>query len=162
MVLVLGAAIWLNMKYSATDKAKYMGDTSFVSGEQDSDAVAVDAPASEDYFDKAKADRQAAYKKAEETVKEAIISAGGDTNALNAATEKAAALAKRQTDEVAVENLLTAKGFKRVLAVIGDQSVTVIVEKDSVSPSEAVVIQDVVANQCSVPVSNIKIVTVNG
>ncbi len=161
MVLVLGAAVWLNMKYSSNN-AKYMGETSFVSGEQEGDAVAVGAQAQEDYFEKAKKDREKAYADAEETVKEAILSAGQNEAALSAATEKATAIAKRKTDEVAIENLLTAKGFGRVLAIIGEDSVTVVVEKESVSTQESVQIQDAVISQCSVSLNNIKIVTVNG
>lgn len=165
MVLVLGAAVWLNMKYSSSDNAKYMGETSFVSGEESSDAavaVGAEAQAQEDYFDKAKSDREKAYTEAEETVKEAILSAGQDQTALSAATEQAAALAKRKTDEIAVENLLGAKGFDRVLVIIGEDSVTVVVEKESVNAQEAVQIQDAVMSQCSVSLNNIKIVTVNG
>lgn len=161
MVLVLGAAVWLNMKYSSNN-AKYMGETSFVSGEQEGDAVAVSGEVQEDYFEKAKKDREKAYTDAEETVKEAILSAGQDETALTAATEKANALAKRKTDEVAIENLLSAKGFAKALAIIGEDSVTVVVEKESVTAQESVQIQDAVMSQCSVSLNNIKIVTVNG
>lgn len=162
MVLVLGTAVWLNMKYSSSDNAKYMGETSFVSGEDEENAVAVGAQVQEDYFEKAKKDREKAYTEAEETVKEAIISAGQDETALAAATEQASALAKRKTDEVAIENLLSAKGFGKVLAIIGDDSVTVVVEKESVTAQESVQIQDAVMSQCAISMNNIKIVTVNG
>lgn len=161
MVLVLGAAVWLNMKYSSKN-TKYMGETSFVSGEEKNQAVAVGAQAQEDYFEKSKAEREKAYSDAEESVKEAIVSAGQDSDALSAATQQAAAIAKRKTDEVAIENLLSAKGFNRVLAIIGDDGVTVVVEKESVSTQDSVQIQDAVMSQCSVSLNNIKIVTVNG
>lgn len=161
MVLVLGAAVWLNMKYSSSNKTKYMGETTLVSSEEAGGAAMVGAKAEEDYFEKAKSDRENAYKDAEETVKEAILSAGQDQTALDNATQQAAALGKRKTDEVAIENLLIAKGFGRVLAIIGDDSITVIVEKESLTANETVQIQDAVMSQCSVPLSNIKIVTVN-
>ena len=149
------------MKYSASDKVKYMGETTFVSS-QDQNAVAVGTEPQEDYFEKAKKDREKAYTEAEETIKEAFASAGANQDAIAAAAEKATALAKRKTDQVAIENLLIAKGFTKVLAVIGDQSVTVVVEKDAVTAGESVQIQDAVMSQCEISLNNIKIVTVNG
>ena len=162
MVMVLGAAVWLNMRYSSKDNAKYMGETTFVSEDGEKDAVAVGAKAEEDYFEKAKNDREKAYTEAQEAVKEAILSAGQDQEALNLATKEAADLAKRKTDEVAIENLLCAKGFNKVLVIMGNDSATVVVEKESVTEAEAAQIQDAVVSQSSVSLNNIKIVTVNG
>ena len=162
MVIVLLSAVWLNMKYSSADNAKYMGEASFVSKEENGDAAMVGATPASDYFEKAKEDREKAYLSAEETLKEAIITAGQNEEALNDALNKADGLAKRKADEVAIENLLSAKGFNGVLAVIGNDSVTVIVERESVSAAESVQIQDAVASLCTVSLNNIKIVTVNG
>lgn len=161
MVLILGAAVWLNMKYSEKT-AKYMGETTLVSEETQQDAAMVGAKPQEDYFLKAKNDREKAYEEAEESIKEAINSAGNNEKAVTAATEQAARLAKRKTDEVAIENLLTAKGFNKTLAVIGDSDVTVVVDKGEITRQDTVQIQDVVMAQCNISVANIKIISVNG
>ncbi len=161
MVLVLGAAIWLNMKYSS-QSAKYMGESTLVSDSAADNAAMVGAQIEQDYFTKAKADRENAYKEAEEAIKEAVLSAGSNEQAVTAATEQAARLAKRKTNEVAIENLLTAKGFNRTLAVIGDSDVTVVVDKTDITRQDTVQIQDVVMAQCNISVANIKIISVNG
>ncbi len=161
MVLILGTAVWLNMKYSSTDKAKYMGESTFVSSEQ-GDSAMVSGKIEEDYFSKAKLDRETAYKEAEESVKEALNSASGNTEIIKEATEKAALLSKRKTDEIAIENILNAKGFSKTLAVIGDDSVTVVVEGESLTNQQTLQIQDAVSGQCSLSSSKVKIVTVKG
>ena len=161
MVFILGAAVWLNMKYSQKT-AKYMGESALVSAPSQDDAAMVGTTPQEDYFTKAKNDREKAYQEAEEAVKEAINSAGSNENAVTAATEQAGRLAKRKTDEVAIENLLTAKGFNKTLAVIGDSDVTVVVDKGEITKQDTVQIQDVVMAQCNISVANIKIISVNG
>ena len=161
MVLVLGAAVWLNMKYSSVDKQKYMGESTFVSNQQE-EASVVSGKIEEDYFSKAKSQRENAYKEAEEGIKEALNSAAGNSEAVKEATDKAALLAKRKTDEIAVENILNAKGFSKTIVIIGDESVTVAVEGDSLTNEQTLIIQDAVAGQCEISLSKVKIVTVKG
>ncbi len=161
MVLVLGAAVWLNMKYSSVDKTKYMGESTFVSN-QNEDSAMVSGKIEEDYFSTAKTQRETAYLEAEESIKEALNSAAGNADAVKDATDKAAALSKRKTDEVAIENILNAKGFNKSLAVIGDNSVTVIVEGETLTNEQTLIIQDAVSSQCEISSSKVKIVTVKG
>lgn len=161
MVLILGTAVWLNMKYSSHDKAKYMGESAFVSSEQ-GDTAMVSGKIEEDYFTKAKAERQTAYTQAEESVKEALNSAAGNTEAIKNATEKAAELSKRKTDEIAIENILNAKGFSKTLVILGEDSATVVVEAESLTNEQTLQIQDAVTGQCSLSSGKVKIVTVKG
>ncbi|MEE0947038.1 MAG: SpoIIIAH-like family protein [Acutalibacteraceae bacterium] len=162
MVLILAGAVWLNTKYSKEQSnTKYMGETTLVGSQQDSeDAAMVGAQAQqEDYFAKAKADREESYRQAEELITEALN--GTDGEAKNTAANSSAQLAKRKTDETALENLLTAKGFENALAVIGENSVTVIIKSDGLVTEQTVQIQDAVMSILSVSLNNIKIVTVN-
>ena len=159
LVVVLGAAVWMNMKFSSNEKVKYMGESALVSNEN-SDASMVNAEIEEDYFSKAKTEREAAYIQAEETVKEALNSAAGNEEAISEATQMAAQISKRRTDEVAIENILNAKGFTKTLAIIGDDSVTVVVSGESLSGEQTLQIQDAVTSQCSLSSSKVKIVTV--
>ena len=161
MVLVLGAAVWLNMKYSSSDKPKYMGESAFVSSET-GDTMVVGGKIEEDYFSKAKTERENAYKEAEESVKEALNFSAGNSDAVKEATDKAALLAKRKTDEIAIENILNAKGFSKTIAIIGDDSVTVAVEGEGLTNEQTLQIQDAVTGQCEISAAKVKIVTVKG
>ncbi len=162
MVFILAGAVWLNTKYSKEQSnTKYMGETTLVGSQQgEENAALVGSTAiEEDYFTKAKADREAAYKEAEEIIAEALSST--DQTAKNTAAQQSGALAKRKTDETGLENLLKAKGFEKALAIIGDNSVTVVIGGDGLVTSQTVQIQDAVMSLCDVNLNNIKIVTVN-
>ncbi|MEE0839239.1 MAG: SpoIIIAH-like family protein [Acutalibacteraceae bacterium] len=162
MVVILAGAVWLNTRYSKQQSdTKYMGETALVGSEQkEENATMVGAGAvEEDYFAKAKSDRDTAYKEAEEIITEAL--GGTDDEAKKIAAEQSGALAKRKADEAALENLLKAKGFDKALAVIGEDSVTVIIGSDGLVTSQTVQIQDAVMSVCNINLNNIKIVTVN-
>ena len=161
MVIILAGAVWLNTRYSKQQEtAKYMGETTLVGSEQNSDAAMVGATIEDDYFSKAKADREKAYKEAEEEIEE-LLKSGNDENT-KAAADKGAQIAKRKTDEVSAENLLKAKGFEKSLVIIGEDSISVVVKSDGLLANETVQIQDAVMSVCPVSLSNIKIVTVSG
>lgn len=164
MILVLGAAVWLNTKYSGdlTKKTKYMGETSLVSNEVSEDAVPTSATVQEDYFTTAVSERDEAYKQAEETAQEILDDLEADPDVKSQAADKLSALAQRKVSETQIENLLKAKGFSKSLAVISDTSVTVVVESDGLLAGETVQIQDVVTSVSGVSLNNIKIVTVDG
>ena len=165
MVLVLAAAVWLNTKYSSKLTAKttkYMGETTLVSKETQDTAVAVGADANDDYFSQAIADRDSAYKEAEETAMEILATIEGTDEEKDEAIAKLSALAERKITETQIENLLSAKGFEQSLAIISDSSVTVVVKSNGLLASETVQIQDIVINMSAVNLNNIKIVTVEG
>ncbi len=160
MVFVLAGAVWLNTQYSKKQSGtKYMGETTLVGNQsQDNNAAMVNGTVEEDYFSAAAADREKAYKDADETIAECLLS--NDENVREKATEIGETIAKRKTDETAIENLLKAKGFEKNLAILGDNSVTVVIEGDTLTVDRTMQIQDAVQSLCSVALDNIKIVTV--
>ncbi|MBQ6714684.1 MAG: hypothetical protein IJN15_03945, partial [Clostridia bacterium] len=83
MVLALGAAVWLNMKFSSNEK--YLGQATFVSDNKTkNETVATGAKTEEtDYFADAVKDREDAYKTAKEQVEEML-----DTEALTSAEKE--------------------------------------------------------------------------
>ena len=167
MVLVLGAAVALNLKYSGKltrEKVKYMGEASYVSASsEEGEAVATAAVAGqEDVFESARKEREQAYSEAQDLLKEATAEVGFTDQQKEEAVRRASEAAKRHTDEAAVEAILTAKGFEKCLTVIGDDGVTVLVQSGSLSAAQTVQIQDAVTGQCGTELAKIKIVTVNG
>ena len=161
MVFVLAGAVWLNTEYSKKqNNAKYMGETALVGSEEkgESGAAMVGAQIEEDYFTKAAADREKAYNDATETISECLLST--DQAVKQKAVEISNTIAKRKTDEAAVENLLKAKGYEKNLVIIGENSVTVVIEADTLTQDKTVQIQDAVLSLCSIELANIKIVTV--
>ena len=69
MALALGAAVWLNMRFSSE---KYLGEATYVDNKSSSSAVQTAAKADTDRFKEAVSEREKAYKKAEELVRGGI------------------------------------------------------------------------------------------
>ncbi|MDO4608696.1 MAG: SpoIIIAH-like family protein [Clostridia bacterium] len=162
MILALGGAIWLNMKFSSTEK--YLGEATYVSENEvaSGEAIATSAKAEKDtdYFESAKKDRQAALDEAQEITEETLKSSGASDaereKALTAVTQFAARIEKANN----VETLLKAKGFSKAVVIIGEDDVSVVVKSEGITTAQTLQIQDIVTSQTKIPLSNIKIVTV--
>lgn len=155
MVLALGAAVWLNMKFSSP---KYLGEAKYVNGDNKV-AVETSAKVETDYFSEAKKEREKALKDAteliEETLKSSTLTDADKKAALNSTKE----LALRIENEVNIETLLKAKGFKKAVAVIGEKGANIVVESEGLTTAQTLQIQDIVTEETKIPLSNIKIVT---
>ncbi len=162
MVLALGAAVWLNMKFSSSEK--YLGEATFVSDSKVASGEAVQTAAkadeSEDYFETAKSDRQKMLAEAQELVEETLKSANATDAQREQALKTTAAIAEKIEKANNIETLLKAKGFERAVVVIGDADVSVVVKSEGITTTQTLQIQDIVISQTEIPLSNIKIITV--
>ena len=156
MVLALGTAVWLNMKFSSE---KYLGEAKYVSGTSEN-SVQTAAKVQEDYFETAKSEREAARQEAVELIEETLKSdnlSEADKQNLLASTK---AIAMRMESESNIETILKAKDFKKAVAVIGEKNVDIIVKSDGLTTAQTLQIQDIVVSETNIPLANIKIVTV--
>ena len=163
MVLALGAAVWLNMKFSSSEK--YLGEATYVSSQNEisSEAVQTSAKAEKedaDYFETARKDRQKVLSEAQETVEETLKSANATDAEREKAFETVNQIAARVEKANNIETLLKAKGFNDAVVVIGDSDVNVVVKSDGITTAQTLQIQDIVTAQTEIPLGNIKIVTV--
>lgn len=167
MVMGLAVAVWLNMKFSAAsgdfnisgnESDKIFGETDFVSSDIDTNETV--AVAGSGYFSSAKANREVARLESVELLKETIENIKTDDESKTAAVERLSILTKRTEDETAIENLIKAKEFNNVIAIIGDDSVSVVVEGDTLLESEVQQIMDIVVSQTGISIEKIKILTV--
>ena len=156
MVLALGAAVWINMRYSSE---KYLGEAKYVNTESKTDAIETSAKIEkEDIFKSAVKNREEALKNAQEIITETLksdkLSEEDKVNAL----KKAEDLADRIEKESNIETLLKSKGFEKVIAVIGDKNINIIVSSDGLTTAQTLQIQDIVTSETDVELGNIKIV----
>ncbi len=163
MVLALGAAVWLNMKFSSSEK--YLGEAKYVNSKTDVSGEAIQTAAkaeteNTDYFESARKNRQKALDEAQETAEETLKSA----NATDAERQKALENINKMTARIEkannIETLLSAKGFEKSVVIIGDNDVNVTVKSDGITTAQTLQIQDIVTAQTEIPLGNIKIVTV--
>ncbi len=164
MAVALAGAVWLNMEYSASgggftddtkETASYLGQAQFVGAKPSSD-VSTTA----DYFEKNRKERNetrsAAIDELEDTASDAKIK----DDVKKAAVEKLAALTARMDTEASIESLLKAKGFKDVLAIIGDNDINILIKVEKLIESETMQIQDIATSQSGLPLEKVKIITV--
>lgn len=161
MVLALGAAVWLNMKFSSSEK--YMGEATFVSDDQVASGETLQTSAkveNNDYFESAKRDRQTALDAAQETVEETLKSANATETERQTALKATAQIASRIEKANNIETLLKAKGFDKAVVIIGESDVSVVVKSEGITTAQTLQIQDIVTSHTEIPLSNIKIVSI--
>ena len=160
MVLALGCAVWLNMKFSSSEK--YLGEATFVSDEVASgQAVQTAAKVDDsDYFESAKKEREKALTQAQELVEETLKSANATDSEREVALKTTSQIALRIEKANNIETLLKAKGFEKAVAVIGENDVSVVVKSEGITTAQTLQIQDIVTAQTEIPLNNIKIITI--
>lgn len=163
MVLALAGAIWLNMKYTPSS-GKYLGEASYVSNSSKSEGtMQTSAKANEsddDYFTKAKKEREKARKEASDNITETLKSSKLKDEDKKSALAKLEEMAGRAESESNIETLLKAKGFEKVIAVQNDTEISIVVKSDGLTSAQTLQIQDVVTSQTNIPLSGIKIIPV--
>ena len=154
------------------------GDTRLVSNEKsktqantdkDSDIVATAAKSdiasdsasdSEEYFAKARIDKQASREEAKETLKS--IYGGGDMtkDELAVVAQDAKQLTDLMEAENKIETTLKAQGFEDVLCYLSDNSANIIVKSSGLDTAQAAQIKSALLSEVEVAGENITIVEV--
>ena len=179
LVLAVGLyanfAIGSNVSGKSTSGDNY-GDTRLVSnendntskssGKKDSDIVSASANAekvtdsSEEYFAKARIDKQASREEAKETLKS--IYGGGDMtkDELAVVAQDAQQLTDLMEAENKIETTLKAQGFEDVLCYLSDNSANIIVKSQGLDTAQAAQIKSALLAEVEVAGENITIVEV--
>lgn len=163
MVVALGAAVWLNMKYtgavgdaSADDtSSKFLGQAEYVNAEVDGEKEKETT-----YFDDFKKERTAAREEALDILKETLDRDDLTDGEKTEAVKRSAAIAKAVDDEAAIEAVLKAKNFKNCAVMIGENDVSVVVQAESLNAAQTAQIRDAVTARSGFSASLIKIITV--
>lgn len=179
LVLAVGLyanfAIGSNVSSKSTSGDNY-GDTRLVSNEndntskssdkKDSDIVSASAntekvaDSSEEYFAKARIDKQASREEAKETLKS--IYGGGDMtkDELAVVAQDAQQLTDLMEAENKIETTLKAQGFEDVLCYLSDNSANIIVKSQGLDTTQAAQIKSALLAEVEVAGENITIVEV--
>ncbi len=162
MVAALGAAIWLNTKYLPSD-TKYLGEASYVDNTLEGEVVQTSAKGEskkEDYFKTAKEEREKARREACETIEETIKSDKLTESDKKSALAKIEEIGARIESESNIEALLKAKGFEKTLAIITDTGISVVVKSEGLTSAQTLQIQDIITEQTTITLENIKIIPI--
>ena len=159
MIIALGGAVWVNMKFSSSEK--YLGEAKYVSNNSTAIQTSTNVDADDtDYFKTAKKEREAAQKEIQDTINETLKS----EKLSDKDKEKIASLVNSLTSRIEqannIETLLKAKGFNKAVAVVGSESVSVVVKSDGLTTAQTLQIQDIITNESGISLEKIKIVPV--
>ena len=164
MVIALGAAVWLNVKFS-TNGTEFSGTSSISDAELGNTKyvanTAVGEKEKEDYFTTARKERNDNREEQIDIIKDTLDNSNSTDADKHKAKESVSAITNRMEQENSIETLIKAKGFKDVIAVVTDDGCNVIVKKSKeLTDSETVQIIDIVSGATKINLENIKIVTV--
>lgn len=158
VVLLIGVAVWLNWMifangnddgYTGYDKNSGMnsnlGDNTDNAGDAGNK---VDTPDS--YYASAQVNRQRARDEALDVLQSVVASASSDDATKNQALADISQIAKDMEAESNIETLIIAKGFEQCVAVISGGKAEVIVNRESLTPSDLAIINEIVYDQTGI------------
>lgn len=158
VAVLIGVAVYVNYQlfYDPVGSMGY-GDNNMSDNTDGSQSAGGDAD-EEDYFTSVALNRQQSRDEAIDVLKMVSESEEASAEARAEATAKIAKIATDVQNEANIEALVKAKGFEDCVAVISDNSVSVIVSAESLQASEAAQIFAIVYDTTGISVENISII----
>ena len=157
-VLLIGAAVYVNYRlfYDPVDGMGY-GDNN-MDGNLDSSTATGGNATENDYFTQTVLNRQQSRDEAIDVLKMVSESEESSEEARAEANEKISKIATDIQNETNIETLVKAKGFEDCVAVISDNSVSVIVSAESLQAAEAAQILAIVYSTTGINPENVSII----
>ena len=157
--LVIGLAVYLNYRwfYDPTSSLGY-GENNMENNFSDSESTGGDAAENNDYFTATALDRQEARDEAIDVLKLVTENDEASEEAKAEAAAKISKIAVDMQNEANIETLVKAKGFEECVAVIANDSVSVIVKAESLQANQAAQILAIAYETTGVSPQNITII----
>lgn len=172
IVLFVCVAVYLNWSYgqdttasgigestTRQDNTKTLGEAELVLGEGNSIEVLSEL-AEDSYFDTARLSRQEARDQALAILQATVDDPNAAQEAVDAAAESITAMAAVTLAESEIESLVSAKGFEECVAMIGENSISVVVSapEEGLQAADVAKITDIVLGQTSFAADQVKII----
>ena len=157
--ILIGLAVYLNYRwfYDPNTSLGY-GDNNMDDGYSDDTAASGDAEDKNDYFTSTALDRKEARDEAIDVLKMVTESNEASEEAKAEAQAKISKIAVDIQNEANIETLVKAKGFEECVAIISDDSVSVIVSAETLQASQAAQILSIVYNTTGISPEKISII----
>lgn len=169
IVLFVCVAVYLNWTYGQDtvtsnpgieqNDTKTLGEAELVNGSSNEIEVLSEL-AEENYFDTARLSRQEARDEALAILQATVDDPNAAAEAVSAASESIAAMAEMTLAESEIESLVAAKGYTDCVAMIGDNSVSVVVAvpENGLQAADVAKITDIVLGQTAFAADQVKII----
>lgn len=172
LILILGVAVYINWSFANTENSIATGGNASTSSDASGSAGASDknygdaqlvsnsAGNSDDFFAKARLEKQTSRDEAVATLAKMFGSSSSNSEQVKEATDKALATAKMIENEGKMETLIKSKGYKDCVVYLSDQSAKVVVKTEGLDEAGAAQIMDIVVGETKIPNQNVSIVEV--
>ena len=159
-VLLIGLAVYLNYRwfYDPASSLGYGENNMEDSVDQSQSAGVENGEEENDYFTATALDRQQSRDEAIDVLKLVTENDEASEEAKAEAAAKISKIAVDMQNEANIETLVKAKGFEECVAVIADDSVSVIVKADELMAKEAAQILAIVYETTGISTENISII----
>ena len=157
--LLVGLAVYLNYRWFYDPAANLgFGDNNMDDNYSDSETTGGEAENAGDYFTATALDRQEARDEALDVLKLVTESADATEEAKAEASAKISKIAVDIQNEANIETLVKAKGFEECVAIISEDSVSVIVGAESLQAAEAAQIFSIVYETTGISPEKVSII----
>lgn len=161
LAVLVGVAGYLNISREKTVDTEEDELRETASGDYLGEAKLVESESVEDFFARARVDREAGRSKSIETFNSLISNEDTDSETKETAQQGVLALAQNTQTETAIENLIRAKGFEDAVCYINNGLANVVVKAESIDSADAALISEIVSEQSGIESEKIKIVELN-
>lgn len=157
-VLVIALAVYLNYRWFY-DPLSSLGYGEGNMSDQAGGSTGASGNTEEDYFTATALVRQQSRDEAIDVLKSVSENEEADEEARAEAREKIAKIAEDIQNEANIETLVKAKGFEECIAVISEDSVSVIVKAESLQAAQAAQILSIAYESTGISPENISIIS---
>lgn len=160
-ILLIGGAVGINYILYSSPNSEPAGDVDIDLDNTDIQDTLDQDENTANYFAQTALSRQQARDEALEVLQAVATNTSAMPEAVDAALADIAQIAKDIDSESKIETLVRAKGFEECIAVINDNSATVIVKTDGLLASEVAQINEIVYEQSGILPTGLKIIEKN-
>lgn len=154
-LLLLGAAVWLNVKLGKGGAADIIGSDPTPTPTDELRETSAEVYG--DYFNAFRTERSALRAQEIEYLRSIINSDNSDEDALADAEARLLDLVGKMEKEFAIESRIRSKGFLDAAATYQGDNVTVVVDGDALTDEEVARILDIVVSETGLPASAVRI-----
>ena len=165
LVLALGAAVYVNWQFTTNNNTsvKELGAASYVNATAAATAdqakqTSAQSKEQQSFFANERTKRQSTQDKVIDEAEKVFNLDSATENEKNEAQKSVAKMLKIFTVQDSIESIVKAKGFSDCLCQISDEGVTVIVPKNQLNDTAALVIDDAVTSHYSVDFDRISLI----
>ena len=158
LALIIGISVYNRSEDDGFDYSQGTGMQDVGNENESQDGNKDDEDSVDTYFSSVELDRKRSRDEALEVLQSVVDDVASSEETKNNALAQIAAIAKVIESEANIETLIEAKGFAECVAVIKDDSASIVVKSDGLQAAQISQINEIVYEQAGISPVNVKII----